>query len=181
MFKRSKPQTAQSQSQPPQKVPDEVGMGLRVYTFNYVITGRAMPGGALVGWLNILNKKVLVLHQAQVTSLSPDSPLRPAALPQVTLPKRQIIAIEVLDGQQIVRLEPRQVPVAIYTARFAIRAELRPPAAAPVEHFFNLLTGIFFPVTDARLHPMIPTRPLDNQQVKLLILNRERIDFYHTL
>lgn len=154
---------------------------MRVYTLDYAITGRAKTEGPLLGQLNIPNSKVLILQQVQAVSLDPNSSLRPASLPQVTVPKERILLIEVLDGEQSFRLEPRQVPVGIYTGRFIIQAELRPPPNAPAEKYLNLLSGSFFTVSNAKIHPVIPTRTLENQQAALLVLNRGQIDFYHTL
>lgn len=179
MFKRSKPKVEPDQPQPAEQPPGRAGIGLRVYTSTYVITGRVAPEGPLIGWLNIANKRVLVLEQARSLPLAPDTPLKSAAFPQVTVPKQQIHAVEVLDGLQAIRLEPRQVPALLYTERFVIRADLRLPAQAPAERFPNLLGGVFFTVSNAQLHPIIPTQPLENQDAAILILNRERIHFYH--
>jgi len=178
MFKRSQPASTPSQTSPKPELP---GIGLRVYSYDYAITGRAVTEGPLLGQLNLPNTKTLRLQQVQVVSLDPDSPLRPASLSQVIVPKERITLIEVLDGEQHFRLEPRQVPVGIYTARFVIQAELRPPANAPADRYFNLLSGPFFTVSNAKIHPVIPTRALEKQQASLLVLNRGQIDFYHTL
>jgi len=182
MFKRSKPkQTPPRQPVPQTQEKRPAGLGLQIYTPNFLITGRVVPEGPLVGWLNIPNKRVLVIQTAQVSSLSPNSPLNPAALPQITVPKEQIIALEVLDGMGTMRVEPRQVPAAFYTERFVIKAELRLPAQAPPERYFNLLVGNFFTVTNPQLHPILATRPSQDSPGKMLVLNRAKIDFYHLL
>lgn len=180
MFKRSKPNQTQ---QPTPAIPDKKpsGVGLRIYTSNFLITGRTRPEGPLGGWLNIPNKRVMIVKDAQVSALAPNSPLNPAAFPQITVPKEQIIAIEVLDGVGTMRVEPRQLPAVFYTERFVIRAELRLPAQAPPEQYFNLLGGSFFTVTNPQLHPVLATRPNSAEPGKVLLLNRDKIDFYHLL
>lgn len=178
MFKRSQPAPEPSQAPSAPQLP---GIGVRVYTSNYVLTGRAKTEGPLVGQLNIPNRQILLLQQVQAISLDLNSPLQPASLSQVTVPKERILLIEVLDGEQSFQMEPRQVPVGIYTGRFVIQAELRPPANAPADQYLNLLSGPFFTVSNANIHPVIPTRTLASQQASLLVLNRGQIDFYHTL
>jgi len=154
---------------------------VRVYTPSYVLSGQSESQNAFLGWINNPNKQTLDLREVQGLSLDPTAILSSFAQPVVTLPKRQIVAIEMVspEAQASVQMTPRAELAVLYTARFVIQASLHPAGDMPVGHMFNVMGGDFFPVSDARLHPLIPTRELPADSARVMIVNKSFIDFYH--
>ncbi len=154
---------------------------IRVYTPSYVLTGQSESQNAFLGWINNPNKQTLDLMEVQGLSLDPAAVLSNFAQPVVTLPKRQIVAIDMVspEAQASVQMPPRTELCVLYTGRFVIQASLHPTGDMPVGHMFNVMGGDFFPVTDARLHPLVPIRKLPADSARVMIVNKTFVDFYH--
>lgn len=155
---------------------------IRVYTPAYLLTGQSESTNAFLGWLNNPNKQTIDLEEVQGLSLNPNATLVDFSQSMLTLPKRQILAIDLVspEAQASVQLSPRAELSVLYTERFVIQANMHPTGDMPVSNIFNVVGGDFLPVSDARLHPIIPTRKLPIDHAKLLIVNKAFVDFYHT-
>jgi hypothetical protein len=155
---------------------------IRVYTPAYVLTGQSESTNAFLGWLNNPNKQTLDLLEVQGLSLDPNASLANFSQPLATLPKKQIVAIDLTspEAQASVQLSPRTELSVLYTERFVIQANMHPTGDMPVSNIFNVVGGDFLPVSDARLHPVIPTRKLPADYARVLIVNKLAVNFYHT-
>ncbi len=154
---------------------------VRIYTPAYVITGQSESNNAFLGCLNNPNKQTIDLTEVQGLSLDPAAVLSSFAQALVTLPKRQVVAIDLVspEAQASVQRSPRADLAVLYTARFIIQASMHPTGDMPLSNMFNVMGGDFFPVSDARLHPLIPTRKLPAETARVLIVNKTFVDFYH--
>ena len=154
---------------------------IRIYTPAYVLTGQSESTNAFLGWLNNPNKQTLDLLEVQGLSLDPDATLVNFSQPLVTLPKRQIVAMDMVspEAQASVQMSPRAELSVLYTERFVIQANLHPTGDMPASNIFNVMGGDFFPASDARLYPLIPTRKLPADYARVLIVNKAFINFYH--
>jgi hypothetical protein len=155
---------------------------IRVYTPSYVLIGQSESSNAFLGWLNNPNKQTLDLLEVQGLSLHPNATLVNFSQPLVTLPKRQILAIDMVspEAQASVQMSSRAELSVLYTERFVIQANLHPTGDMPVSHMFNVMGGDFFPVSNAQLHPIIPTRNLPTNSARVMIVNKSFVDFYHS-
>jgi hypothetical protein len=154
---------------------------IRVYTPAYMLIGQSESNNAFLGWLNNPNKHTLDLLEVQGVSLNPDSVLSSFSQPLVTLPKNQIVAIDMVnpDAQAAVQVPPRAELVVLYTERFVIQAHMHPAGDMPISNLFNVMGGDFFAVTNAKLHPVVSTRKLPVDTAKVLVVNKSFVDFYH--
>lgn len=154
---------------------------IRVYTPSYVLIGQSESSNAFLGWLNNPNKQTLDLLEVQGLSLDPNATLVNFSQPLVTLPKRQILAIDMVspEAQASVQMSSRSELSVLYTERFVIQANLHPTGDMPVSHMFNVIGGDFFAVSDVQLHPIIPTRKLPTNSARVMIVNKSFVDFYH--
>jgi hypothetical protein len=155
---------------------------IRVYTPSYVLIGQSESSNAFLGWLNNPNKQTLDLLEVQGLSLHPNATLVNFSQPLVTLPKRQILAIDMVspEAQASVQMSSRAELSVLYTERFVIQANLHPTGDMPVSHMFNVMGGDFFPVSNAQLHPILPTRNLPTNSARVMIVNKSFVDFYHS-
>lgn len=154
---------------------------IRVYTPAYVLIGQSESTNAFLGWLNNPNKQTLDLLEVQGLSLDPSATLVNFSQPLVTLPKKQILAIDMVSPEALASVQvPSRAEVAVlYTQRFVIQARLHPTGDMPISNIFNVMGGDFFPASDAQLHPIIPTRKLPTNNARTLIVNKSFVDFYH--
>jgi hypothetical protein len=154
---------------------------IRIYTPSYVLIGQSESSNAFLGWLNNPNKQTLDLLEVQGLSLDPSATLINFSQPLVTLPKRQILAIDMVspEAQASVQMSSRAELSVLYTERFVIQANLHPTGDMPVSHMFNVMGGDFFVVSDAQLHPIIPTRKLPTTSARVMVVNKSFVDFYH--
>jgi hypothetical protein len=154
---------------------------IRVYTPAYVLIGQSESTNAFLGWLNNPNKQTLDLFEVQGLSLDPDATLANFSQPMVTLPKRQIEGIDLVspEAQASVQMSTRAELSVLYTQRFVVQAYMHPSGDMPVSNLFNVVGGDFFPVSDARLYPVIPTRQLPTGRARVLIINKLVVNFYH--
>jgi len=154
---------------------------IRVYTPAYVLIGQSESTNAFLGWLNNPNKQTLDLFEVEALSLDPHATLVNLSQPLVTLPKRQVQAIDLVspEAQSSVQLTSRTELAVLYTDRFVIQANMHPSGDMPIGNIFNVIGGDFFPVSDARLYPLVPTRKLPTDQARVLVVNKYSVNFYH--
>jgi hypothetical protein len=154
---------------------------VRIYTPAYMLIGQSESSNAFLGWFNNPNKQTLDLMEVQGLSLDPSATLANFSQPVVTLPKRQIVAIDMVspEAQASVQMSPRAELAVLYTGRFVIQANMHPTGDMPISNIFNVVGGDFFPVSDARLHPIIPTRKLPTDHARVMIVNKTSVNFYH--
>lgn len=154
---------------------------VRVYTPAYMLIGQSESPDAYLGWLNNPNKQTLDLVEVQGLSLDPDATLVDFSQPVVTLPKRQIVAIDMVspEAQASVQMPSRAELAVLYVGRFVIQANLHPAGDMPVGHILNVMGGDFFPISHARLYFVIPTRKLPTDPSPVMIVNKSFLDFYH--
>lgn len=154
---------------------------VRVYTPAYMIMGQSESSNAFLGWLNNPNKQTLDLLEVQGLALNPNAVLASLSQPLVTVPKKQIVAIDMVspEAQASVQMSSRAELSVLYTGRFVIQANLHPTGNMPLSNLFNVMGGDFFPVSDARLHPVVPTRQLPADYARVMIVNKSFVDFYH--
>ena len=176
-FRKSKPA--------PQAVPTPpAGITARVFTPNFVLHGRLQPSGAaFLGWLNNVNQRTITLTDVRVTALAPNGAVSSLAQSEATLPKTSIVAIDLLEeqGQRRVQLPTQQAGALFYTERFVVRGQMYMAGDMPLRNAFNVLSGDFFPVGQAEMHPLVATRDWGERRASLLLLNRPQVDFYHPL
>jgi hypothetical protein len=154
---------------------------IRAYTAAYVLIGQSESTNAFLGWLNNPNKRTLDLLEVQGLSLDPDATLTNFSQPLVTLPKNQILAIDMVSpaAQASVQMSSRAELSVLYTERFVIQANMHPSGDMPISNIFNVVGGDFLPVSDARLFPAIPTRTLPTDSARVLVVNKYFVNFYH--
>jgi hypothetical protein len=154
---------------------------IRVYTPTYMLIGQSESTNAFLGWLNNPNKQTLDLLEAQGLCLDPNSTLVNFSQPLVTLPKRQIEAIDLVspEARASVQIPSRAELSVLYTGRFVIQANMHPGGDTQLRNLLNIVGGDFFPVSDARIHPVIPTRKLPVDHAQVLIVNKLSVNFYH--
>ncbi len=154
---------------------------IRVYTQAYVLTGQSESSNAFLGWLNNPNKQTLDLMEAEGLCLDPNANLASITQSLVTLPKRQIVAVDLVspEAQASVQVSSRAEQAVLYTERFVIQGNIHPAGDMPLRNVFNVVGGDFLPLSDARLYPVIPTRTLASDYAHLLIINKFFVSFYH--
>jgi hypothetical protein len=118
----------------------------------------------------------------QGLSLDPDATLVNFSQPVVTLPKVQIEGIDLVspEAQASVQLPSRAELSVLYTQRFVIEANMHPSGDMSVSNLFNVTGGNFFPISDARLQPVVPTRKLPTDRARLLVVNKHLVSFFHS-
>ncbi len=154
---------------------------VRVLTPAYLLTGQVEETNAFLGWLNNKDKNTLDLHDVESLVLNPDASIPATAAKLVTLDKSQVVAIDMISpgGQRSINISGRAELAVLYTARFIIQANLHPTGDMPINRIPDVVKSNFVAVTQARLHPLLPTRELPSLESKMMILNWRHIDFYH--
>jgi hypothetical protein len=155
---------------------------IRVYTPAYMLIGQSESTNAFQGWLNNPTKQTLDLFEVQGLSLDPEATFVNFSQHMITLPKTQIEGIGLVspEAQSSVQMPSRAELSVLYTHRFVIQANMHPSGDISVSNLFNVASGDFFPVSDARLHPVIPTRNLPTDHAPVLVLNKHHVNFFHS-
>jgi hypothetical protein len=159
-------------------------MAVRVFTPDYVVGGYvAPPGQAFLGWLNNVNQRAIVVIRTQAMGLAPDSVVEAFSPAKVTVPKRRIVALDLMDeaGRRSIQLAPQRVPAMLYAGGFTIRANLHPTGDMPVANLFNVMGGEFFSISEAKIQPAVPARNFGPAEAQILLINQHWVDFFHTL
>ncbi len=154
---------------------------VRVLTPAYLLTGEMEENSSFVGWLNNKNKLTVDLFNVEAIVLSPESPMPATAAKMVTLHKNQVVGIDMLGakGRKTIPLDNRTQLAVFYMARFIVQAKLHPTGDMAINNIPNVSNSNFVPMTEAKLHPLIPTRQIPSLESEMLILNWLHIDFYH--
>ena len=152
-----------------------------VLTLAYYLSGEVEENNAFLGWLNNKDKNTLDLHHVEGIFLDPNTSMPATAADLVTLDKNQVIAIDMVspDGQRAISVSGRAELAVFYTQRFIIQANLHPTGDMPINRIPDVVKSNFVPVTQAQLHPLLPTRKLPSLESAVMILNWRYIDFYH--
>ncbi len=159
-----------------------VGIAVRVFTPDYVLGGYVSPPGqALLGWINNVNQRSIVLTRSQVMGLAPESVVQTFSPAEVTLSKSRIVALDLMDdaGRCSIQLSPRRVPAVIYGGGLLIRANLHPSGDMPIANLFNVMGGDFFSVSEADIRPTVSTRDFGPSDAQVLLINQHWVDFFH--
>jgi hypothetical protein len=154
---------------------------VRVYTPAYLLTGEVEETHSFLGWLNNKDKSTLDLHNVEALLLDPKTSIPATAAGQVTLHKSQVVGIDMFSptAQQAVKVSGRAELAVLYTARFIIQANLHPSGDMPISRIPDVVKSNFVAVTQAQLHPLLPTRRLPAPEAPVMILNWHYVDFYH--
>ncbi len=154
---------------------------VRVLTPAYLLTGQVEETQSFLGWLNNKDKSTLDLHNVEGLVLDPQSSIPATAARLVTLHKSQVVAIDMFtpQAQQAVKVTGRAELAVLYTGRFLIQANLHPSGDMPINRIPDVVKSNFVAVTQASLHPLLPTRQLPSLTSALMILNWSHVDFYH--
>ena len=154
---------------------------VRVYTPAYLLTGAVEETHSFLGWMNNKDKSTLDLHHVEALVLDPKSSIPAVAAGQVTLHKSQVVAIDMFSptARQAIKMSDRAELAVLYTARFMIQANLHPGGDMPISRIPDVVKSNFVAVTQAKLHPLLPTRRLPALESPVMILNWHHLDFYH--
>ncbi len=114
-------------------------------------------------------------------SLDPDGLLARFSHTKIAVPKPQVMAIDLMspEGAATVRVPERSELVVMYAGRFVLEGKVHPAGNMPVLNLLNVMGGLYFPMSQARLHPVAPTRELPMDFSHMLIFNRNFVDFFH--
>jgi hypothetical protein len=154
---------------------------IHVYTLSYYLSGRATSSDSFLGWLNNPNKQTIDLAQVEALPLDPEAKLGSMSWPEVIVPKSQIVAIGLStpEGSGLLSLPQRAEMAVLYTGRFVVQGYVHPTGDMPINNLFNTTGGTFFPVSQAQIYPLIATRSLGSSNIRLLIVNKGCVHFYH--
>ncbi len=152
-----------------------------VLTPAYLLTGQIEENNAFLGWLNNKDKNTLDLHDVESLVLDPNASIPATTAKLVTLDKSQVVGIDMISpqAQRSINTSGRAELAVLYTARFIIQANLHPRGDMPINKIPNVIKSDFVAVSQANLHPLLPTRQLPSLESALMILNWRHIDFYH--
>ncbi len=154
---------------------------VRVLTPAYLLTGEIEENSSFVGWLNNKNKLTIDLNNVEGIMLNPESPMPATSAKMVTLPKNQVVGIDMLSpkGRKTIQLPERTQLATFYTVRFIIQANLHPTGDMLINNIPNVSNSDFVATTEVKLHPLLPTRQFPNLETAMMIFNWQHIDFYH--
>ena len=154
---------------------------VRVLTPAYLLTGQVEESNAFLGWLNNKDKNTLDLHDVEALVLDPGASIPATAAKLVTLDKSQVVGIDMFspEAQRAVKISGRPELAVLYTGRFIVQANLHPTGEMPISRIPDVVKSNFVPITQAKLHPLLPTRQLPSLESDVMILNWRHIDFYH--
>jgi len=157
-------------------------LSVRIFTTSYVFTGQVEPNEAVLGWLNDPNKPSIDMAEVEGMSLDPEAVLNRFRHSQVTISKPRVVMIDLMtpEGASAVPVPERREAVAVYADRLVFEGNVHPPDTVSANNLLNVLGGTYFPMSMAKLHPMIPTRPLPMDFSPMLIINRNFVHFFHT-
>jgi hypothetical protein len=158
-----------------------VGFDIRVYTSSYVLTGQSESTNSFLGWLNNTAKQTIDLSEVEGLCLDPNALLVRFKQPLVVVPKRQIVAIELLSPEAIasISVSQRTELCVLYTACYVIQGGMHVSGELAVTNLLNVLSSDYFPVSQARIYPILPSRKLPADYAYRLIVNRAHVHFYH--
>jgi hypothetical protein len=153
---------------------------VQILTPSFQFSGELEVVGNLVDFLNDAVRDALILHQAQITPLVRGGAMKDMARPQVSLRKQEVVFLYLTEPEvrAEVRLMARKEPLIIYTSLAVLRGELHLPAEVRANDFLAATSGIFIPVTSARLFMLTDLSPFPDA-CDFLLLGRRCIRFYH--
>lgn len=153
---------------------------VEVVTADYFFNARMQPLGNFVTYLNDRRWQYLRLDEAELFPLAVDRQLRGLKRDMVSLTKRYVNFVSVIEEEEGKRVQILQShrPVIMYLDKFVIQGNLHVNADAKNDDLMEE-TRDFFAVTEAVVFPIRPVASIPTRKVPLLFISRPQIQLYH--
>jgi hypothetical protein len=152
-----------------------------LFTATHKIEGVFQPVGDILISLNNAEQAYVPLSEATFTPLDPESPLRPASVPQVVVSKEDLIFACLRDEDVVeeIRMLRRVERIIVYTAAFALRGEFHLGVEQRIPDMLDTMRGHLQPITDVTVFPLIQTKVAIPRKQRLVLLNTHAVQMYH--
>jgi hypothetical protein len=154
---------------------------VHILTASFQFSGQLEVVGALLNFINDLNRDSFSLYDANLTPLTPGSPLKGIFRPHVVV-RRPYIAFLYFASAETrasLKLLARHELLVAYTPIAVCRGRFHMSSEANLRDFLDVSQGSLLAVTEARLFPLVEFPapfPLD---AELLMMGRAQLQSYH--
>lgn len=147
---------------------------------DYLARGSFSPLGDLLTYINDRGRGNLRFNDLELLPLSPDRQFRGVKKETASLPKKNLLALNVVQPEQAqgVQLLQASRPVICYTAYYVVRGRLHINQEAPDDDLLDD-TRDFMAFSQAEIVPLRRVAVKAARQAPLLFLNQSYIQLYH--
>jgi hypothetical protein len=154
-------------------------------TDRYVFSGEMETGGPLLRYLNDNDRAAIRLVNVTATLLDPAvSSMSSFSQDEMMVLKDYTAFIRFIDPNVLGgdrQLGSEREKLLVYTERFVIQGLFHTsPERNRLLDIFEGPTGRWAAISDAVLHPLIPTTKAAPVTARLMLLNKTAIQFFHT-
>ena len=154
---------------------------IEIFTATRKVEGVFHPVGHVIDAVNDRERLGFYLTEATLTPLSSTSSLRPLAVPEAVVSKKEILFFRFKEKEQIrdLRMLQRVARMVVYTPAFALRGDFHLGGEQQPRDMFDTMKGNFQPLTDATIFPLIPTQVEYPRATELIFVNTQAVQMYH--
>jgi hypothetical protein len=155
--------------------------GVQILTTRFQISGQLETIGPPDNFINDSTRDSIALHEAQVTPLTPSSPLGSLSRPHIVVLKSEIMLLYPTSAESrasIQTLTRRELLVA-YTPLAVCRGHFHMPVEANLNEFLSVTPGLFLPVTETKIFPLFELPAPFPGEADLLLIGRAHLHLYH--
>jgi hypothetical protein len=153
----------------------------RILTATFQFSGQLEVVGALLNFINDPNRDSFSLYDANLTPLTPGSPLKGIFRPHVVV-RRPYIAFLYLASAETrasLKLLARHESLVAYTPIAVCRGEFHMSIEANLRDFLDASPGGLIAVSEAQLFPLIEFPAPFPTEADLLMIGRAQLQSYH--
>ena len=154
---------------------------VQILTAHFQLSGNLETVGPAGNFINDSTRDGLVLYDARLVPLTPDSPLKPLSRSHVVVRRSEIVFLYLASAEtraSIHTLARRELLVA-YTSVAVCRGYFHKPAEANPNDFLSVTPGDLLPVTETYVFPLIELPEPFPSQAEMLLVGRTYLQIYH--
>jgi hypothetical protein len=155
---------------------------VHILTASFQFSGQLEVVGALLNFINDPARDSLSLYDANLTPLTPGSPLKGIFRPHVVVRRPYVVFLCFASAETRASLQllARHESLVAYTPIAVCRGQFHMSAEANLRDFLDTSQSGLLAVTEARLFPLVEFPAPFPTEAELLMVGRAQLQSYHS-
>lgn len=153
---------------------------VELITEHYFLAGALEPFGMLMPYLNNIERKNILLKQVTAAALDVTSTISTFHADELWVRQAEIAALRLLDrvSSETMPLSPFKQKLRIFLPRFLVQGIVSRGQDTKLADIFEAMSGMWVAVTEALVHPLLPTKCQVFREAELLLIHKSHIRYY---
>ncbi len=153
---------------------------VEVFTPQFLLSATLEPVGALMPYLENVDRNTYLFKQVSATPIEPTLSLPTFTAEEIWVPRREIIALRFLEpsASETMRLMPNRQKLRLFLLHFVVQAIFSHGPDTKVHEIFDAISGEWITASEAHIYPLHPIRCQIAHDAPLMLITKHHIQFY---